>query len=470
MLDQSFSAQNFERIYDIEIRKGHIDINNMPIEYRDILKDIKNIQSEIKQQRRIAKSCITENEENRMDALIEKLGKARQNKDDYFAKYMNELATEVASKNFRFNLSKITIHGKETFTIDKGKPEIFFAMKQLQYNIKKTFKVKPANRHAIMSNIKALMNTSVPVYVIRTDISSFYESIIQSKLLDIIENNTLLSHKSRAFVKMILKEYEVKKDTSKEKPNIGIPRGVGISAYLSELYMRDLDSYIYKNKEVIFYARYVDDIFIILSAIPGRQELEEFYENIREKFLENGLELKSPSQTSEKCWLLDFTKDNVREKEMNYLGYKLRMKRKGKKLKTEFLLSDNKVNRLKDRINNAVRHFEEKSVCDLKQAIRDLIDSINYISGNTQLYKSKSRVKIGLYYNNDLLDDKGGLQSITDYLRQKTIQPYYLLKDPEHIKEVLAKKLDKVDFVQRWETRKTYKFSIERLNEIGRWL
>ena len=34
MLDQSFSAHNLEVIFDLENRKGNIDINWMPDEYR----------------------------------------------------------------------------------------------------------------------------------------------------------------------------------------------------------------------------------------------------------------------------------------------------------------------------------------------------------------------------------------------------------------------------------------------------
>ena len=37
MLDQSFSAHNFETIYCLESRKGNIDIQTMPEEYRDVL-------------------------------------------------------------------------------------------------------------------------------------------------------------------------------------------------------------------------------------------------------------------------------------------------------------------------------------------------------------------------------------------------------------------------------------------------
>ena len=46
----------------------------------------------------------------------------------------------------------------------------------------------------------------------------------------------------------------------------GLPRGIDISATLSELFMADLDSEIKKIDGIFFYARYVDDIIVIYNA------------------------------------------------------------------------------------------------------------------------------------------------------------------------------------------------------------
>ena len=57
----------------------------------------------------------------------------------------------------------------------------------------------------------------------------------------------------------------------------GVPRGFGVSAYLSELYMREIDNEIKALPDVIYYARYVDDIVIIFSPKTKK--------NIRTTFL-----------------------------------------------------------------------------------------------------------------------------------------------------------------------------------------
>ena len=47
MLDQSFSAHNFETIYSLESRKGNIDVNTMPEEYRMVIARAEDIKKEI---------------------------------------------------------------------------------------------------------------------------------------------------------------------------------------------------------------------------------------------------------------------------------------------------------------------------------------------------------------------------------------------------------------------------------------
>lgn len=45
MLDQSFSAHNLEVIFDLENRKGNIDINWMPEEYRAAAAEMKELRN-----------------------------------------------------------------------------------------------------------------------------------------------------------------------------------------------------------------------------------------------------------------------------------------------------------------------------------------------------------------------------------------------------------------------------------------
>lgn len=270
--------------------------------------------------------------------------------------------------------------------------------------------------------------------------------------------------------KGILGEYENIKDHALVSPFQGIPRGIGISSYLSELYMRDIDTNIACRKEVMYYARYVDDIFIILTSLPVGTSIDQYYADMTRFFQTYGLSLKQPGDESGKCRIIDFTKDNCVEAPMNYLGYCLYMNRNTKKLSVVYGLSDTKKARYRKKIDNAINHFETLCKCNIKQAYCDLFDSLNMITGNFKLFKSKSSVKVGLFYNNDLLDRKEDLDELTIYLKEHPIEPYAGLKDCTNVKAKLVKRISSIDFKQRWQERKMFSFSLQRIQEIEEWL
>lgn len=359
MLDQSFSAHNFYTIYNIENRKGHIELDDMPVDFRECVASIKQNKAKIQEIKNIAEEKRTDNDVLELEKAQSDLEKLYDVKEAILDRYLQHLSSIIRQRHFKITLSKYLKDDKEIFCLDSSSHAMFFAAKQLQYNIHKTFKVKQANRNSILSCIKSLLETKRPISVIRTDISSFYESIDQKILLNRIEDNTLLSPKSRAFIKAILNQYNNIKNASTSAADKGIPRGVGISAYLSELYLKDLDTNIKSRPEVMFYARYVDDIFIILSCVPIGQTIETYYQGLTASFAELGLSLKQPNDGSGKCQLITFNNDISIE--VQYLGYRIVLSRTKDKLSVIFNMSPNKVDRLKKKIDAAFLHFENLS-------------------------------------------------------------------------------------------------------------
>jgi len=49
MLDQSFSVHNFCTIYNIENRKGHIELDDMPVDFRECVAGIKQNKEKIQE-------------------------------------------------------------------------------------------------------------------------------------------------------------------------------------------------------------------------------------------------------------------------------------------------------------------------------------------------------------------------------------------------------------------------------------
>lgn len=231
--------------------------------------------------------------------------------------------------------------GNQVFTIDTHQWEYFYAIKNLQRIIRGLFNVRQANKHQIMSNVKLLLNTTTPFYLIRTDITGFFESIPQQALLDKINANNLVNNKTKGMIKGILSEYNRQKDPNKIKADCGVPRGIGISSYLSEIYMHDIDQHIRNLQNVIFYARYVDDILIILAGLPNNQSISEYYKGLKNLFQNYGLEIKNNNPAEDKCKLIDFYNSTAKQ-QFTYLGYKITISKPKSEINAEFGMSDKK--------------------------------------------------------------------------------------------------------------------------------
>ena len=480
MLDQTFSSKNFMTIYEKENRMGNIPKESMSSSFQNVVEEIQEANKRLHELRYKKKQDRTDDDVLQITQLKQRLKNLREKKLESLQSYTDLLANDVNGTKSLFRLIKVKIG----FKIDRNNHSQLFAMKQLQCNLQKTFKVKQANRHLIMANIKLLLKTKRPYYIIRTDVSSFFESMSQERLLHSIMDNTLLSYKSKVFVKAILNQYEEEKKslTDEEcegmKEGYGVPRGIGISSLLAEIYMRDLDSTIRKRSEVIFYVRYVDDIFMLLAQLPHGKTIEEYYNDLENEFQQYNLLLK-PSNDS-KCSLIDYFAQRTSPSKLTYLGYELTIEvdcQNGKLKNTDvsIQLSSDKYKRITKRIDNAFKHFDSSNKYDLHQARKDLVDSLKLISGNVRLHKSKSGIKTGLYFNSDLLDeDLIQLQKLTTYLCEKklTLHPELFLNQEEQkrYEKALYNRIRKFDFVESWKTRKMYSLSGKRLKEIMRWL
>lgn len=472
MLDQSFSVHNLEVIFDLENRKGNIDINWMPEGYRAVVDEMKELRRQICELK--SKGCRKTAEDiDRINELDKSYENAKEKKEASRQAFLKDCEERINSKNFRFTMTKYWDEDfdKEVFVLNAGEPAVFFALKQLQYNIHKTFKVKQFNRHAILCDIKTLLHTKMPLHIVRTDISSFYESIPQAELLEKVERNTLLSHKSKSFIRAIIKLYDDCKDETLVENGVGVPRGVGISPLLGEIYVRDLDTCIKYNSGTQFYSRYVDDIFIILTSLPnGQKNVKDYFAELQTMFGKYRLTLKDETDPRKKCKLLDIVHDDECFEPFNYLGYSLTIKRQKKRTEVSFGLSTNKVDRFKKKIDHIVEHFENRSRGNIKEAYKDLFDLLNYITGNIKLFKSKSSVKVGLYYSNDLLDKKEDLDMLQQYLEGKVIEPSQNATGWEICKAKIAKRIETINFRERWEQKKMFYFSLSRIKEMDAWL
>ena len=140
---------------------------------------------------------------------------------------------------------------------------IFFVSKQTQINLNKVFKIRRSSRNDIIAQLKCVLSDELPKIIIKTDIKDFYETIQHNKMLPVIDSNPLLSIVSKRYIHKILSQY-----TSITTKAIGLPRGIGVSACLSEIYMQKLDKKV-NVKAKRFTAKAKEEI----EALGGKAEV-----------------------------------------------------------------------------------------------------------------------------------------------------------------------------------------------------
>lgn len=434
MLDQQFSVENFRKIYDYENRKGINLIKKFGIP------DIDRISNELKLIRLDLRKAKEKKEWSKVDELKLKRKELLKEKDTAIDKYLEQRSKIVNEPGFQIRLHRVMgPKGKFIYTI-KNDPNYFFAIKQVQRNLSELYKLQPANRNLIISQLKSMLSNGFKKCIVRTDISSFYESIDQVNLKRSINGNRT-SPLTKKILFNSLREFNKLASTS-----IGIPRGLGISAYLSELSMRRVDEYFRSLDEVAYYARYVDDIIIIF--IPNPEDDSRNFEDETVDILENEFKLKC---NRAKTYQIDMRTSNSRQ--IEFLGYKIGV---GDNAKTSF--SKRKIDKIKLKISTAFDHYESHKKVDIKSAKKMLVYRIRFLTSNTRLFNNKRKILIGIYYSNKHADDISILKGIDKFLESK-------LK-AHKIEGKLLDKLQKMSFYDGFVTKKYSPFNVSQFQEI----
>lgn len=409
MLDQSFTLKTFQEIFDKENRKGKNIEKRFKTDFEESLKDLKILKS-------VNKSIRATKNSNIRSILYQKR-KAYKKERDRKVQETLEKASNVISKNkSQIKVFSGGIYGKQSYHLEET-IENFFISKKIQENITKTYNVKPSSRFSILSEVINLLKDKFPKYVIRTDIEAFYESIPQKKILAKINSDNLLSITTKKFISDIFHSYNVLTGQENEVNPLGIPRGIGFSAYLSELYMRKIDNEIKSLKNVVYYGRYVDDMIVVF--IPERKEtpkaeLNNYIEKIREIVSEEELTLNA-IKTFEYNLLNGL--NNIKKKPIEYLGYSIASEKGlSKEFELSISLSENREQKYKDKIKKAFKAFKEKKTLNEKKAFRLLNARLSFLSNNTKLRNNKNRVFVGVYYSNIFLNNLSSLEKIDNYI------------------------------------------------------
>lgn len=451
MLNQSFSADNFQEVFDRENRKGvYLERKFFP-KIAKITNHIYKLNQALKNLKKDTKEDENLAEKN---AISEQIDKLKDEKQEELTKELENISAKITKKGFKITLKEIDL-SKKPESADKTKivsyystekcAASYFAFKQVQYNIKNLYKVKQSDRYKIMCQLKEMLSDKFPKYIIRTDIKDFFESIPRDKLKKKINDDYLLTLLSKNIITQTLEQY-----TECSKNKNGIPRGIGISSYLSELYMRDIDEQIRSQENVLFYARYVDDIIIIYagkkdsdnSVLNGyKTKLEEIVKNA-------GLEINTA-----KTKVLNLTKKC--DTKLAYLGYEMTLN-SGKII---FKLTKKKIATYIKRIEESFKAYEKDKALNEKKARNMLFKRINFLTGNTRLLNNKKHILVGIYFSNSLLSSPLTLNCLDQYL---------LSKINKIESEMLQKRLNTISFQAGFEQKRFSRFSAIELQELAK--
>ncbi|WP_454824824.1 antiviral reverse transcriptase Drt3a [Paraburkholderia xenovorans] len=443
MFDQMFTTENFRRIYDAENRKG-VDL---AARYFPTLEPftlaVQDKVQEIRDLRKVEATLKADDFESQLLALKAELVILKAAKSSAIDSLMDDISQKVLKPSFKIDLSQKTgPKGKPVFCID-AEPETFFVIKQLQRNIFHIYGVKQANRHDLVCQLRDMLGSKFPFELVRTDISSFYESIDRKRLVEKLDRDQLLSPASKKYVKQVLDSYGVTSGTP-----TGVPRGVGISAYLAELYLKPVDHAIRAIPGLVLYCRFVDDIVAVFARPPVGKNLGSFKDLIIEIFGNNGL-AHNAVKTSE------LKLPDANPKKFEYLGYRFHLKSG----RFEISPSAAKVAKYRARMNATFADYWREKPVDPRGAFRKLVGRVKFLTGNTRLSNSKSCAVTGIYFNNSIVTDLSSFELLDKRLKTRIAE----LK-----RTSLQKQLKNLKFTTGFEQRRYHNFSTRELRMIVR--
>lgn len=444
MFDQSLSVRNFRKIYNLDRKnKGNLEKDYFPVAHGIRLKInfLKNLARSTViryKKREIAKSQYEAKKERIKQIILLRKEKLNFEIDSELSLIVNR----VNEKGYSLPLKKQEnqISSKDVYSIGKDVDTVFVS-RHVQSVLTSLYQVRTNNRDVIIGRLSTILKDASPKYIIRADIKSFYETIDHDALLSILHSSTKLSVTPRRILTQLIRSY-----SSLTSSNKGLPRGVGISAYLSEVYMSSIDIEVKSLLDLTYYERYVDDFVMIFSPdkagnIAGYRPS---FENI---IASKMLTLNSKTRGYN---LYDESSNNF-----EYLGYGFTIHNGECRIK----LSNSRKNKIKERITKSFDDYASECSKTPKLAAKKLLLRMRFLTGNTRLLNNKSNAFVGVYFSNKFITDSSDLCALDRCMRHRlSLLPASGLK----------KRLDKMSFLKGYEDRVFRSFNIKELSLVSK--
>ena len=314
-------------------------------------------------------------------------------KDELIEAIGNEVGDTIVEGTYRFRIKQVWdmyLNGRKKKNFDYLCQNLI--LRKLHDNIKAIYKVQQADRNNIVRQMKILLSENVDMWVVRLDVRHFYESINRERLITKLVEDARLSYPSITLLQSLFKVPVVASGT-------GLPRGLGVSAAMSELYMKYFDLSIRRVEGVYYYARFVDDIIVFCSSERSRDLV---WEEAKSGLSDLGLDLNVEKSYT---W-----SQNSKGVELIYLGYAFK-KRGGV---VDISIADKKIKVIKTRLTKSfVRFAKDRNFNYLKLRIK-------FLTGNFTLYQSDTLlpIKVGIFFNYKLATNIECLEELDKYYQR----------------------------------------------------
>ncbi|HHX8938963.1 TPA: antiviral reverse transcriptase Drt3a [Yersinia enterocolitica] len=376
------------------------------------------------------------------------------NSDEYIIN-LKQCADRINEDAYLFSgCHQSKINGKNIFILKEFVDLI--SIRKANDNIKRIFSIKQADRNDIVTRVKIMLSEPIPFYIYKLDIKSFYESIDRGFVLKKIYSNSLVSYRTKRVISKFFETDEIK--------NInGLPRGVGLSATLSELFLEGFDKIIKINSNIYYYSRYVDDVIIF-----SHKKIDDFIAFF-EKLLPGSLSLNK-----DKC--REITIHNEKSKNssqsFSYLGYNFTVKngftdKNNRDLSLK--IAESKIKKLKKRIILTLKSYAKNKDVELaRKRFRYLTANIAIEKKQNKNDEERGALYSGIYYNYIHLTEYTQLLEL-DGFKSKCLfsKRGSLGKGLISCNQTDLKSLRKYSFLSGYNNRRKTKFTYAELKLIS---
>jgi hypothetical protein len=377
------------------------------------------------------------------------------------AELVQRCATVVRWGFPALKLESILIKGKTAHLV-KSTPHAI-VLRGLNVTVRRATRLKPADRDTIIRRLATVLGEGVEHREYKFDIKSFFESLDTKSLAADMASVTAIP---RSAVR-VLENYFTELEGRGIK---GLPRGISLSATLSEWALSNFDKKISSLPDVYFNARYVDDIVIVTGA---RETPGQFIKKIKSLLAPLKLEL-NPDKTQQIHipGPPQASSTNRVVGQFDYLGYSFAVHEAKRAPDRRFYrevdvsIAKTKIARLKSRLCLAVCAFlADGSIGDFERRLQLLTGNYNlrdFVNGRQR--------NTGLYCNYRRANTSEGLKEIDAFFRSLVVGGRSRLAKrlSQKVPIGLRRSLLKYNFVRSFNEQVFYNFTLAEIAELRR--